>query len=74
MRGLRLLAFVAAAIPPVLVSVAVARWGVNVPLVDQWVFAPAVADAARGQLDFHYVWGQHDGGYAGWSSPCSPSR
>jgi hypothetical protein len=47
---------VAALVPPALIGAAVARLGVNVPLVDQWGFGPVVADAFRGQLDPRALW------------------
>ncbi len=50
----------AALVPPYLVARSVARYGVDVPVWDQWQFAMLVADAAEGRIDAGAIWAQHN--------------
>lgn len=51
---------VGAGVPPLLIMVTVARYGVNVPFWDQWEFVKLLDKAAAGQLEFKDFWEQHN--------------
>jgi hypothetical protein len=55
-----LLPLLAAFVPPYLVARSVARYGVDVPVWDQWQFAGLVADAAEGRVDAGAFLAQHN--------------
>jgi hypothetical protein len=55
-----LLPLLAALVPPYMVGRSVARYGVDVPVWDQWQFAGLVADAAEGRVDAGAFWAQHN--------------
>lgn len=54
------LPLVAAGIPPFMIAVTVARYGVNVPFWDQWELVSLLDKAAVGQLGFTDFWAQHN--------------
>lgn len=54
------LPLLAACVPPALVARQVARYGVDVPVWDQWQFAGLVVDAAERRLDASAIWAQHN--------------
>jgi hypothetical protein len=45
-----------AAVPPLLVAIVIARYGLNVPLRDQWRFAPDVIAFVSGQYSWALLW------------------
>src|SRR5512143_2351059 len=45
-----------AAVPPALMALVIARHGENVPLRDQWRFAPDVIDYLSGQYGWARLW------------------
>lgn len=56
----RLAAWLAAAVPPLLLAACVYAWGVDVPYWDQWVMAPLMDRLFSGRLDLADVWSQHN--------------
>ncbi len=54
------LPFLAALVPPIIVARSIVRYGVDVPVWDQWAFAPLVGDAFEGTLDWSRIWAQHN--------------
>jgi len=51
---------VASGIPPLLIAVTVANYGLNFPIQDQWEFVKLLDKAATGQLGFKDFWEQHN--------------
>ncbi len=53
------MSWIAATLPPALLVVCVALWGVDVPYWDQWTAVPIVTKMFEGRLELADVWAQH---------------
>lgn len=54
----KVVTWIVSAIPPIIFALYVAQFGVNVPLVDEWLRVPLVSSALDGHLSLSAVWQQ----------------